>query len=341
MTPKTLNTMAEFAKAIGLSRQTVSHYFNDAHSVRRTTREIIEQGLERFDYRPNFYASNLTRRKARAIGIIVPSIIDPFYSELVSVIEIYAEERGYLTVLQCSHNNAAMEARALTRLKSINVLGIAMAPLGFTTDMELVAATRRNTPIVFMDSRLQPDTPFIGTNNWQSIPSMVDYLCRSGSPPALFTMPAVNVNIVERQQAYMERMEELGHEPVVLNPEPVRVGDDFERIGFEQFLTLPRERLKGTSTILCLNDRLAIGLISAADRLGLRVGTGPDDNLRVAGHDDQYFSRFTTPPLTTVAQDTQKIGNLAVRALLEDEGENELMREGRLIDGTMRFRQSA
>lgn len=341
MTPKKLTTMAEFAKTIGLSRQTVSHYFNDAQSVRRATREIIERGLEQFDYRPNFYASNLTRRKARAIGIIVPSIIDPFYSELVSVIEIYAEERGYLTVLQCSHNNAAMESRALTRLQSINVLGIAMAPLGFTTDTELVEATRRNTPIVFMDSRLQPDTPYIGTNNRQSIPSMVDYLCRSGSPPALFTMPAVNVNIVERQQAYLERMEALGHEPIVLNPEPIHVGDDFERIGFDQFLTLPQERLQGRSTILCLNDRLALGLISAADRLGLRVGTGPDDNLRVAGHDDQHFSQFTTPSLTTVAQDTQTIGNLAVRALLENEGENELMREGRLIEGAMRFRQSA
>lgn len=343
MESKKPNTMAQFAEAIGLSRQTVSHYFNDPQSVRKSTRQMIEQGLERLDFRPNFHASNLTRRKARAIGIIVPSIIDPFYSALVSTIEIYAEERGYLTVLQCSHNDASMESRALTRLLSINVLGIAMAPLGFTTDLKKVEAAQRDTPIVFMDSRLHEDTPYIGTNNRQSIPTMVDYLCHDDIPPALFTMPAMNVNIIERQQAYVDRMEELGHQPVILNPQKKmsEIGDDFEAFGYEQFLTLPQEPLKGVSTILCVNDRLAFGLIAAAHRRGLKIGTKPEDDLRVAGHDDQYFSQFTNPALTTIAQNTEAIGTLVVKALLENEGENEIIRAGQLFDGTMRFRGSA
>ncbi|MEP3275714.1 MAG: LacI family DNA-binding transcriptional regulator [Stappiaceae bacterium] len=341
MKQKRIATMEEFAEAVDLSRQTVSRYFNDPSSVRKGTRDIIEAGLEQFDYQRNFHAASLTRRKARSIGIIVPSITDPFYSELVSTIELYAEDRGYLTVLQCSHNDASMEGRALTRLLANNVQGIAMAPLGFTTDLQMVESAQRDTPIVFMDSRLHADAAYIGTDNQQSIGQLVDYLCETGQPPALFTMPAVNINVVERQQAYISRMEALGHTPTILNPDPESVWDDYERFGFEQFMNLPPERIRNVSTILCLNDRIAFGLMTAAHRLGLRVGTGDDADIRLAGHDDQHFSRYTNPTLTTVAQDPKAIGILAAQALLENEGDNELMHRGRLIQGKLRLRQSA
>src|SRR5688572_26427350 len=126
-----VQNMEEFARLVGLSRPTVSRYFNDPDAVRPKTRKLIEEGIRKFNYTPNFFASSLTRGHAKAIGIVVPSIIDAFYSELVSTIELVAEERGYLTVLQCSHNNSQMERRALSRLMSMDVSAIAMAPLGF------------------------------------------------------------------------------------------------------------------------------------------------------------------------------------------------------------------
>ncbi len=335
------HTMAQFADAIGLSRPTVSRYFNDRLSVRKSTREVIEDGLKKFDYHPNFHATNLTRRNAKSLGIIVPSIVDPFFSELVNTIEIYAEERGFLTVLQCSHNDPDMEIRALDRLQSMNVTGIAMAPLGFSTNVKAVEKAELNTPIVFMDSRLKKGKPFIGTDNSQSIPMVVDYMCRLGDPPAFFTLPPLNFNIIEREQAYVKRMKELGHEPIILNPAPITGWASFERFGFEQFLILPPERVRTVTSILCVNDRVAFGLISAAVKLGLTVGKGRDCNLRVAGHDDQHFSQFTIPALTTVAQDTKKIGILSARALLENTPDNHLITEGQLINGTIMFRDSA
>lgn len=146
-----------------------------------------------------------SRLDRRAIGTIVPSIIDAFFRELVSTIELFAEGRGYLVVLRCSHNDAMMERRALARLMSMDVAGIA--------------------------------------------------------PPALFTMPAVNANVIERRDAYRERMTELGYEPRILNPEDEFIGDDYER-----FLTLPPERLAGVSSILRPNDRVTFGLLAAAKR---------------------------------------------------------------------------
>jgi DNA-binding LacI/PurR family transcriptional regulator len=338
---KKIHTMKGFADAIGLSRPTVSRYFNDIQSVRKSTRKTIEIGLEKFSYRPNFHASNLSRRKSRAIGIIVPSIIDPFYAQLVSTIEIHAEESGYFTILQSSYHDPKMEKIALRRLKSMNLAGIAMAALGSSTDTDLIDEIQASTPIVFVDSRLMEDIPYFGTNNRQSIAMMVDYLCGSGSAPAFVGLPPLNTNTVERQDVYFTRMKKLGYVPSLMNPDPIPVRDNFERFGFEQFMMLPREKMPKGTTILCVNDRVAFGVIAAASKLGLKVGKHPDDDLRVAGHDNQHFSQYTTPSLTTVAQDTNRIGMLALQALLKNDRENDQIADGQLIDGTILFRDSA
>ena len=341
MNPEAIHTMEDFAKLIGLSRPTVSRFFADPNSVRPRTRKLIEDGIRRYRYSPNFFASNLTRRSPHAIGIIVPSIIDPFFGELVSIIELYAEDRGYLTVLQCSHNDGAQEQRALSRLMSMDVAGIAMAPLGFPSDIAAIEQAMQQVPIVFMDSRLCEGVPYVGTNNRHSVALMVDYLCRSGTPPALFTMPAVNANVLERRAAYSDRMRELGYEPRILNPEDAPVGDDYERYGYERFLSLPPERLEGVTTILCPNDRVAFGLLAAAKRLGVKVGAGLGNDLRVASHDGQRFGAFAAPSLTTSAQNIRAIGEMVAKTLIDLETGGELPKADILLDGILVFRDSA
>jgi DNA-binding LacI/PurR family transcriptional regulator len=337
----TVQTMEEFSRLVGLSRPTVSRYFSDPASVRPKTRKLIEAGIAKFNYSPNFFASSLTRGHARAIGIVVPSIIDAFYAELVSAIELGAEARGYLTVLQCSHNDPQMERRAISRLMAMDVSAIALAPLGFTSDVETIERAMDQVPIMFMDSRLNKGVPYVGTNNRQSVSIMVDYLCRTGSPPALFTMPDVNANVVERRDAYIARMQELGHEPHILNPEPEPIGDNYERYGYERFLTLSPESMLGVKTILCPNDRVAFGLLAAARRLGLRVGNGADADLRVGSHDGQQFGEFAWPSLTTSAQNTAGIAELVARTLTGLTNGATLPKKDMLFDATIVFRNSA
>ena len=81
--PGKIKTMEEFSAVTGLSRPTVSKYFNDPASVRPATRERIEKAIEQLDYQPNLFAVNFNRRRPKAIGMIVPSLIDPFYAALV------------------------------------------------------------------------------------------------------------------------------------------------------------------------------------------------------------------------------------------------------------------
>ena len=126
-------------------------------------------------------------------------------------------------------------------------------------------------------------------------------------------------------------MERFGLEPKIV---PVAEQTwNFEQIGYSQGLRLLAERKFPSSTVLCANDRLAIGLIAAAYEMGLQVGRGPGDAMRIAGHDDHPFSRFICPPLTTVAQDYTLIAEKSVSTLFEmiDNGrETDLPRTERL-----------
>jgi DNA-binding LacI/PurR family transcriptional regulator len=339
MPAKNNMTMEAFAQLCGLSRPTVSRYFNDPDAVRAKTRKVIKDAIEEHNYTPNFLASGLIRGQMRAIGIIIPSLIDPFYSALVNEIERAAEGSGYLTVLQSSHNDPKRERRAVSRLLSLDVAGIAIAPLGYRSDAEIILAARERVPLVVMDSRLQADVPYIGTNNAQSVSLMVDYLCNSGPPPALFTMPPMNVTVVERQAAYCARMTELGHQPHILNPNDAHIQDDYEAYGYQRFLSLPPEDLADVTSILCPNDRVALGVIAAAQKRGFTVGKGTGA-LRIAGHDGQHFGAYTSPALTTVEQNIEKLGETVATALLNGPSHSAFDQDI-LFDGHFAPRESA
>lgn len=318
-----LKTMEDLAHAIGLSRPTVSKYFNDPASVRASTRSRIERALEEYAYTPNLLAMNLNRQRTRVIGIVVPEINDPFFTNLIRIVQLNALESGYLVIVESSHGEVALEARAIESLASMNAAGVIMAPLGIDADLSRLHRLRELMPIVFVDSRLDSETAYVGTNNEQSISLIVDYLCRSGSPPAFFTMPAVNYNGIEREKAYVARMTEIGHQPRIINEGMSYTGWDFEQYGQSAMLELIDSGRLNADTILCANDRLAFGVLSAACKRGLAVGHSGDSKLRVAGHDDQPLSKFCCPALTTVAQDVEAIGIEAMKLLLNKLGRDE------------------
>ena len=136
-------------------------------------------------------------------------------------------------------------------------------------------------------------------------------------------------------------MEALGHEPMFLSAE----GDSwkFEEVGFSEGGRFISRRELPTNTVLCSNDRLAIGFLAAAYDRGLRVGVGEGHALRVAGHDDHPYARFTCPSLTTVAQDYDSITGRSLDRLLSiiEAPERPAALGPELFPGTLVRRKSA
>lgn len=317
VTKKLPRTMEEFAVACGVSRPTLSKFFENPDSVKGSTRQRIEAKLEETGYRPNLYARNLNRKRTRTVGIVVPSINDPFYAGLVTRLEILLRAQGYWPLTISPHGQPELEGEALLTLQSLKVGGALIAPLGFASDLGAMARFAEGTPCVFLDNAIGTLGPFVGTDNAQSVGTMVDYLCRSGSAPIYLNTPAVNRGVNERRAAYESAVARHGATPVVLDSDMGHPWD-LEQVGHDRMRACIADGLPGT-TILCANDRLAFGVIAAAHEAGLRVGHGAGFDLRVAGHDDHPLSRFSAPSLTTMAQDydaiCHKAGDLLLAAL--------------------------
>lgn len=337
-----IRNMEEFASVSGISRPTVSKYFNDPQSVRASTRDRIEKALAEHDYRPNIYAINQNRKLTKNIGIVVPYLADPFFAEIARSIERRCIAAGFRPTLFSAHGRQALENEILDNLRALKPAGVLLAPLGRASDRAAIEGFCRAVPTVLFDSNVEGiGAPFVGSDNFQSIPLIIDYLCRTGEPPCLLEMPPVNPNANKRRNAYVQAMENLGHVPDVIRVE----GDqwDFEAIGYAGGTrVIETNRLSG-NTVLCSNDRLAIGFLAAAYEKGLRVGIGADCDLRVAGHDDHPFSRFTCPSLTTVAQDYDAISGRSVETLfgLIDSDTPSNLRTDTLFDGRLVMRSSA
>ena len=99
MSKQKIRNMEEFASVSGISRPTLSKYFNDPESVRASTRRRVEAALEQHDYRPNVYAVNQNRRTTRNIGVVVPNLADPFFTEIGREVELACLAAGYLSLI--------------------------------------------------------------------------------------------------------------------------------------------------------------------------------------------------------------------------------------------------
>lgn len=318
---KRIKTMEELSIEVGVSRPTLSKYFADPTSVRDSMRKRIELGLSQVDYVPNFFARNMNRKSTRLIGVVIPHVNDLFYMKLLQEIEIRAEELDYSIIIQSSHDNPAKELEAIENFRSMNADGIIVAPIGSDEYTPKIKRLHGKIPIVFVDARwpkLEEFFPFIGSNNQQSISLMVDYLCNYGSPPVFLGMPLVNSNSLEREQAYMSRMNELGYESKLLTLEWSGEDCDFEDYAYQ----LMRQKFSQNefldATILCANDRLALGVLRAANELKLFANLSVNSNVfRVAGHDNHPLSGYVWPSLTTVTQDINQIARTAVDCIID------------------------
>jgi len=316
-----IKTMEDFSTFVGLSRPTVSKYFNDPQSVRGKTKDLIEAAIKESGFRPNMFAVNLNRRRTNILGIIIPNSTDPFYMALTRRVELIANQAGFLALLLSSDGNPEMEERAIETFKSMNVAGAIIAPLGVQSHHETLSSLGASIPLIYVDSPLDETSPFVGTNNRQSFQLIVDYLCRSGEPPCYLGMPSVNTNATTRRLAYVEAMQQLKIEPIVLPVSEIQTWD-FEKFGYDETLRILSEGGFPTRTVLCANDRVAFGAIAAAYHAGKKIGHGADCDFRIAGHDDHPLSRYACPPITTVAQNYNEIGRLAMELLLYKLGEN-------------------
>ncbi len=341
MSAKTIRNMEEFSAISGISRPTVSKYFHDPESVRPSTREKIEAAVEKYDYRPNIFAMNQNRKMTKNVGIVVPLLTDPYFAEIARNLEQRCIDAGYRPTLFSAHGKPELEVEILDNLRSMKPAGVLLAPLGRASQRDALEKFCADVPTLIFDSSVDElGIAFVGSDNFQFTSHITDYLCRTGEPPCFFEMKTpANPNAHRRRQSYLTAMESFGHTPQVISIPGEGWGfEEIGRLGGHEALS---KKQFATNTILCSNDRLAIGLLTACYEQGIKVGRGPDCTIRVAGQDGHPHSRYTCPPLTTISHDYNAVSKNAAQALFAAiDGHVEPWKSTR-IEGKLVLRDSA
>ena len=312
-------TMQDIANLVGVSRITVSKYFNGNQSIKAETRKLIEKVCADLNYIPDQNAVRLVKGKANLIGVVLPALSEPFFSEVLNVIGFEAAKLGLRVIIFCSYNDPAREAAALLALRATKAHGVIVTPVFSQENAELLKKLEHEMRIIFLDSYITPDCHFVMNDNLQSTGLQTRYMLSRGHQPAFLAAPPVaNPSGPERVAGYLKAMQEAGSPPYLVPLNNAEATWNFEGFAMHHTLNMLGSgewEKSGRNALICATDRLAIGAMAAFRKFGLEPGR----DVAFAGHDDIPVCEYLHPPLTTVKQDVVTMGRAVIEFLTIDD----------------------
>lgn len=302
-------TIYDVAREAGVSMATVSRVVNNNPNVKPQTRKKVFEAIERLGYRPNAVARGLASKKTTTVGVVIPDISSPIFSEVARGIEDIANMYHYNIILCNADKKKDKEIRVINTLLEKQVDGLLFMG-GTVTDEHMQAFKTSTVPIVLCGTTDEKnEMPSVDIDHekaaFDAVQLLIDNGHRSiGMISGTLTDPA---NGYARFQGYKKALEKAG---LSVKEELVRIGNYRYESGFEvmkYFLELP----KRPTAIFTATDEMAIGAIHAIQDYGLKV---PED-ISVASVDNIRMASMVRPQLTTVAQPMYDIGAVSMRLL--------------------------
>lgn len=304
-------TLADIAREVEVSKTTVSMVLNNKDgNISQETREKILKKAKELNYVPNFLAKSLTTNKSYSIGVIVPDIQNPFFSEMAKAIEKIAEKSGYSMILCNTFNNKEKEENHINLLMSKSIDGIIIAPV--SEDIKGLKKLESNgIPFVIVDRLIKDYENINGvfSNNKEGVTLGIDFLYKKDKKNIAFVVGESELETSKKRlEAYIERCRELN----ILNEDIIIYADYSMEGGFESTKTLINKQIE-VDSIFYSSDVMAIGGMKYLLRNGYKI---PKD-ISILGFDNINISSFMEPELTTVAQPISKMGEESIKLLLK------------------------
>lgn len=301
-------TLAQVARAAGVSASTVSRILNGTATVSAEKREAVERTLTRLSYRPNVLARGLASGKTMSIGVLTQDISSPFYGDTLRGLERGLAQSGYHPLVISGHWRAQEEMEAIDFLVSRQVDAVVV--LGGVAPDDKLHEVAAGLPLVALGRSVPGlEGQCLRLDNRSGAYAATRHLIELGHRTIahIAGVPS-HRDAQDRLAGYRAALSDAG---LPFDPELVLEGDFLEQSGFLAATRLIEGRRMFTA-VFAANDQMAYGVRLALHRRGLRV---PDD-VSLVGFDDLPGSSFTTPPLTTVRQPTYEMGLAAAGCVL-------------------------
>ncbi|MGH8793385.1 MAG: LacI family DNA-binding transcriptional regulator [Stackebrandtia sp.] len=319
-------TIYKVAEAAGVSPSTVSNFLNGrSERMQPQTRARVSEAIERLGYKPNQAARQLRTGRTQVIGLVVPSVANPFWGTFARYLEGAALAEGYRVLLCNSERDPERERDYVEQLWDDGIRGAVLCS-SLPSLEHMLPLVERGLNLVAFDRTAQAGDPEglvnIGVDNVVGVQLATGHLLQLGHRRLAFVSGAVrSVNRRGRLRGFRDALEAEGLDPddAIVWPGASEGPDgDLDAAGLGR--TAARELLRGPNpptAIVAVNDMCALGVCAGVRDVGLRVA----DDVSVVGFDDIVLADLAAPPLTTVRQPLPEMAAAAFRHLRERAGQ--------------------
>jgi DNA-binding LacI/PurR family transcriptional regulator len=298
-------TMDDVARRAGVSRALVSLALRDSGKVSASSRAAVLAAADELGYRPNLIARHLASKQTRTFGLLINDLHNPYFPGVADGVKRAADDRGYRLLLNSAFLDDDDERTALETFIDFRVDGIILT--GSRVDPAFVERAALSTPVVVVSRPMRSDTiDTVNNDDRLGATLAVEHLIELGHRHICHVDGGRGAGASERRAGYEETMRRHGLEPHIV-PGAFTEGSGAEAA--QQALASGRP----VTAIFAGNDLSALGALDAIEESGLGV---PRD-ISLVGYDNTFVAALRHVALTTVDQARERLGALAVDALIE------------------------
>lgn len=308
-------TLKQIATELGISITTVSKALKNYPDVSESTKKAVKDLAIALHYTPNSFAVNLRTKESKTIGLILPTVLHDFFSNVIDGILEEAEKRNYLVIILQSNEKYELEKKQIDLLLSKRVDGILLSLSNETGEFHhLKTVFEHNTPLVLFDKIAKiVNCSKVSINDKKAAYNAVTYLIKKGYKKiAHFRGSYMPQNSIDRFLGYKKALED--HD-ITYDSSLVFVCDnnaDFED-GYENARKAMAEQPE-IDAVFAVTDLVAIGAIKYFNEMGIKI----PQQIAIFGFSNWFMSSLITPKLSTVDQPGFEIGRTAAAILFDE-----------------------
>jgi LacI family transcriptional regulator len=306
-TRKSRPTLHDVAKAAGVGTTTVSRVINGGHYVAPEMLARIQRVMKELGYQPNVAARSLKSARSRTIGLIIPSITDPFFAQFAAVAEIHARRKDYMLLLLTSQDRAQLELEDLQIFERHRVDGLLLVPPRSSSKALLQSLRRLSVPIVAIDRPIAGrEFSSVASDNYAAAQYAVRHLIHHGRKRILCLGGDPNLHTIrERMKGATRALTAAGLDVLV-------------EMGAADYPSAEAAVMKYMSSkgkidaIFGLYNQSTIHAFEVMQNYGIRV----PERVSLLGFDDFALAGTLRPSITVVKQAVEELAQTATQLLL-------------------------
>lgn len=304
-------TLSDISKCTGVSITTISRVLNGKSEQFRISRETEQKVLEavrKLKYQPNFIAQSLRKSTTFTLGLLIPSIDNPFFANIASAVIREAMKYEYPVMVIDTHESVEEEKETIETLLGRNVDGIIIVPC--TDDPEALLKVNQTKPLVLIDRYFDNcDLSYVATDNYRGAYDATRLLLAQGHRK-IMCIQGTPRSITSRQRVrgFLEAMQNAG-----CPDDAIVSGNEFSTSNGYVETKLALTLGQRPTAIFALSNTILLGALRAISEHGLHI---PND-ISIISFDDNLYLDFLNPPITRISQPIEEISIVAVKMIMD------------------------